>query len=683
MRLHSLRRSYWLVLGLLLFAFGLRVYGIEAVRHDFDRAYPHGAGIGIVENIAAGQWQNLPTLSLRSNINLPNPALTSYLWAGVAAFPAGRDPYVVTFANVALNVLALAMLADLARRLMGKHAAILALAFAASSLWSVYLAQGAWLQGLLEFSATFSLWAIVRAWQSGRPWRILLALCAAALVMHTYLLAFGLLAQILALGMIGFVARKNRSANMAFVIGTAICLLGLAFFAILVYRDTPNILSQLQSGVNNASAARNGESVPNPFGVSNTFAAFYHAVGVITGRFYEDMWANTPDSYFGLRDWLSNIRAIFIETLFAVGVLSALWRRRFGDWVALAWFFVPVIGITLLTLFLSNLAVFHHYMMITAPGGYLLASAFLGQNKLFSPISAFSSPKWLFRILTFFVAMCLLGVPALNFITHVAHNRATPFDEQQAASLDTLAIQHLRQIGTTWRNDCGEIANPQHPNWVASVLGRHTNIRPASVTRSNLPHRGSAEAWHVSPNSTSCLTRITPPTPRSAEPLPSTVANVNTYRQRADQVVLPSNPACDNTPLAINLGWSQRQVCSPPQITAGEAIQVRFVWEIGGLPPAHIGYQKWRYEPFVKLINPHGQVVLNAEGAGVLGEHWRAGDLIISEVNFTPPNLPAGIYRLEISLFDREQSRNAWWLKPDQLNGPPINAIYRAVEIKN
>ncbi|MCW1966860.1 MAG: glycosyltransferase family 39 protein, partial [Anaerolineae bacterium] len=464
MRLHPLRHSHWLILGLLLFAFGLRVYGIEAVRHDFDRAYPHGAGIGIVEAISAHQWQQLPLLSLRSNINLPNPALASYLWAIVAAFPAGRDPYIITFVNVALNVLSLAMLADLARRLIGKNAAILAIALAASSLWSVYLAQGAWLQGLLEFSATFTLWAIIRAWQSRRPWRIFLALCVAALVMHTYLLAFGLLAQILAFGLIGLMTRKHRPIFAAYVMGAMVCVLGIAIFSILVLRDTPNILSQLQNGVNNASTS--GESVPNPFGVSNTFAALYHAVGVITGRFYEDMWANAPNSYFGLRDWLSNARALLIEAFFALGVLSALLRRRFGDWITLAWFFVPVVGITLLTLFLPNLAVFHHYMMITAPGGYLLAGMFLGQNKLFSSFFAFSPPKWLLQTIVASSAIFILGVPALNFIAHVAHNRVTPFDEQQAANLDTLTIQHLRQIGETWRNNCPEIANPQHPNWV-------------------------------------------------------------------------------------------------------------------------------------------------------------------------------------------------------------------------
>ena len=105
--------------------------------------------------------------------------------------------------------------------------------------------------------------------------------------------------------------------------------------------------------------------------------------------------------------------------------------------------------------------------------------------------------------------------------------------------------------------------------------------------------------------------------------------------------------------------------------------------EIGGLPPPHTGYQKWRYEPFIKLINPQGQVVLSAEGAGVLGDAWRAGDRIVSEVNVDlPANLPAGAYRLELSLFDRGQGRNAWWLKPDQLNGPPINSLSRDLLVK-
>ena len=670
-----MRHFRWLVLLLLLFAFALRVFGIDAVRHDFDRAYAHGAGIQIVENIAAGRWQALPLLSLRTNINLPNPAFASYLWAAIAVFPSARDPYVITFVNIALNVLALAMLADLGRRLFGKKAALMALLLAASSLWSVYLAQGAWLQGLLEFSSIATLWLITRAIISRKPYFIFAALCVVALLMQSYLVAFGLLAQVLVIGLIirhRFLT--SPAIRRAYLAGLGVCLIGIALYVGLVYSDNPRFWD-LRSGVNNAS--NNTSSVPNPFGISNTFAALYHATGVITGRFYEDMWANSPDTGFALRDMLSNTRAIFIELLFGLGVLLALWRRRFGDLVALAWFGLPVIGVTALSVLLPNLAVFHHYMMITAPGGYLLAGAAVeGLLNWLKP----TGQRWQ-KAAIVTVVVFLLSIPVANFTVHVGLNRAQPFDGQD---LETLTIQQLRAVAQSWHNGCDEIANPQHLNWVTSIAGSSQHIRAASFTRVQLPNNGSAESWHILANGTSCLTRSAQPIPKHIT-INQSIGNIglSTYRYQYSQLLHTNNPDCDNTPLAINLGWSQLQLCSPTQANAGQVINVRFVWEIGGLPPPHTGYQKWRYEPFIKLINPQGQVVLSAEGAGILGDAWRAGDRIVSEVKVDlPANLPAGAYRLELSLFDRGQGRNAWWLKPDQINGPPINALSRDLLVK-
>ncbi len=670
-----MRHFRWLVLLLLLFAFALRVFGIDAVRHDFDRAYAHGAGIQIVENIAAGHWQALPLLSLRTNINLPNPALAGYLWAAMAAFLAARDPYVITFVNIALNVLALAMLADLGRRLFGKKTALMALLLAASSLWSVYLAQGAWLQGLLEFSSITTLWVMTRAIIRHKPQFVFAALCVVALLMQSYLVAFGLLAQVLAIGLI--IRRRFLTApaiRRAYLAGLSICFIGIALYIGLVYSNTPSFFD-LRSGVNNASNSTS--SVPNPFGVSNTFAALYHATGVITGRFYEDMWANSPDTGFALRDTLSNIRAIFIEFLLGLGVMLAVRRRQFGDLAVLAWFWLPVVCVTALSVLLPNLAVFHHYMMITAPGGYLLAGGAV-ENLLnwLKPTGQYWQKVAIVTVVVF-----LLSIPVANFAVHVGLNRAQPFDGKD---LETLTIQQLRAVAQSWHNGCDEIANPQHLNWVTSVAGSSQHIRAASFTRVQLPNNGSAESWHILANGTSCLTRSTHPIPKHITHSQS-IGNIglSTYRYQYSQLLHASNPDCDNTPLAINLGWSQLQLCSPNQANAGQAINVRFVWEIGGLPPPHTGYQKWRYEPFIKLINPQGQVVMSAEGAGVLGDAWREGDRIVSEVNVDlPANLPTGIYRLELSMFDRGQGRNAWWLKPDQLNGPPINALSRDLLVK-
>jgi hypothetical protein len=106
------------------------------------------------------------------------------------------------------------------------------------------------------------------------------------------------------------------------------------------------------------------------------------------------------------------------------------------------------------------------------------------------------------------------------------------------------------------------------------------------------------------------------------------------------------------------------------------------VWQIGGLPPENTGFAQWRYEPFVKVLNAQGQAVAIGEGAGLQGQYWRAGDRVISQLQFVvPATLPKGQYRLELSLFDRQRGENAWWLDPNNLGGARINSLNRALII--
>lgn len=669
------------VLFLLLFAFALRVYGIDAVQHDFDRAYPHGAGIGINTEIANGQWGGVPLLSLRSNINLPNPAAASFLWAVLTLAPPARDPYIATLLNVALNVMAMAMIFDIGRRWFNVTVGRAALFFAASSLWSVYLAQGVWLQGLLEFCAVGSLWALTRIMRptnnfgQHRNLTIVLAFTFIALAMQTYLVAFGIALQMF--GCINW--RMPRTAKLAVGLGVTLCLLGMVGYIVLVFRTTPSILRDLSAGLSNASAGT--AIVPNPFGVSQPFAATYHAVGVITGRFYENMWAQLPNSAFGLRDVLSNMRASAIEAIFVLGVWGALrsWRSHGGARVILMWFGLPVLGITLLALILTNLAVFHHYMMITAPAGYMLAG--LGASKIGMMMNHTRIPAFGRRVLG--VAAILGGVliPCTNFAIHVSGNRA---QRTLSDDLESLTLAQLRQLRQDLSVGCDVFTFDKHPNWVTSVMGDTKNLRIGTARRSNLPHAGTADVWHIPAVGTACFARtayaIIAPFATVAQP-PAT-HGYEIYRQSANDVLTANPAACDNTPRAVNLGWSQLQVCSTPEINPGGVLHVRHVWQIGGLPPENTGFAQWRYEPFVKVLNAQGQAVAIGEGAGLQGQYWRAGDRVISQLQFVvPATLPKGQYRLELSLFDRQRGENAWWLDPNNLGGARINSLNRALII--
>jgi hypothetical protein len=426
-------------------------------------------------------------------------------------------------------------------------------------------------------------------------------------------------------------------------------MLGIALFGWLVWRDNPNVLTNLRSGVNNLSAG--AESVPNPFGVSNQFAALYHSVGVVTGRFYETMWTDNSAPDFLLRQTLSNVRALILEILFVAGALAAMpnFARSAQQRAILLWFVVPVTLVTALSFIFPNLAVFHHYMMITAPAGYLLAA--LGFSQLATAIHKAA----LARAVMILLSIALAAIPFANLRAHVQSVVARPM---LTDNLYELPLYMLRDVRATWR-ECAAIDNPQHMYWVASVNGSARNVRTASLQRAN------ANVWHIQG-------------PRACV---SVIERDHIVTHTAAQTL--SAIQCDAAPLAVNLGWTLTQFCAPTSAMRGETIVLRHVWQIGGLPPPNSGYRTWRYEPFIKLLDTQGNQVAVAEGVALIGAQWHENDIVVSDVQIAlPSNLPSGVYRLEASLFDREHQRAAWYLRPDNLQGAPINSLAREITIR-
>ncbi|MCS6849269.1 MAG: hypothetical protein RMN52_16320, partial [Anaerolineae bacterium] len=187
----------WLpALSVALMAFAFRMHGLEHVRQNYDRAYPHGLGIFIREAIADGHFDQLPAVSLLASINLPNPAGASYFYALLTAVE--PSAYVATALNAMLGALVAVIAFDLARRLFGGWAAFAAGLFASVSIWAAWVARGAWLQGPIEAMSALALWLAVNGLARAKPKHLFAAFAWAAACLHTYLVAAGLLAQLAA-----------------------------------------------------------------------------------------------------------------------------------------------------------------------------------------------------------------------------------------------------------------------------------------------------------------------------------------------------------------------------------------------------------------------------------------------------------------------------------------------------
>ncbi|MCS6774182.1 MAG: glycosyltransferase family 39 protein, partial [Thermoflexales bacterium] len=296
-------------------ALAFRLNGLEHVRQNYDRASPHGLGIHIRDALAEGRWQDLPRTSIVASINLPNPAGASYFYALLTAIDA--HPYTATALNVLLGAVVAAVAWRVARQLFGELAGLVAGALAATSLWSSWVARGAWLQGTIEFMAALAFWLVFRSLQAQKPKLLFAALAWAAACMHTYLVAFGLLAQVIAVAVAhGLASPSFRRAALA---GLGVSALSLAIY----------LGAALSSGA--PVFARLGEQLRAEAQTALNIEPMLHWLRIASGRDYENTFVEADTPLYLERDWISDQRANVVEAAMYVGLGVAGWsalRRR-------------------------------------------------------------------------------------------------------------------------------------------------------------------------------------------------------------------------------------------------------------------------------------------------------------------------------------------------------------------
>ena len=95
---------------------------------------------------------------------------------------------------------------------------------------------------------------------------------------------------------------------------------------------------------------------------------------------------------------------------------------------------------------------------------------------------------------------------------------------------------------------------------------------------------------------------------------------------------------------------------------AGWQITVSLAWLITRLPDEY--QPDWRYDTFVKLLGANGQTIAQADTPSVVGAVWTVGDEIQTATRLeVPENLAPGVYKLQISLYDRTQTKNATFVE--------------------
>lgn len=681
-------RALWLAVPILLLGFALRVHRLDAVRHEFDRGYPHGLGIAIVESVADGRWSDLPVVSSATSVALPNPPMLSYIWALVSVID--RSPFTATALSAMLNVLVVAMTYALAGRLFGARVAWPAALLAASSPWAIYTARGAWVQGWLEFSAVCAAWLVLPALKQNSGRRLAAAAFVTAMLAQTYLLTFGVSAQVAAA--IGVAGARLRAVLKPAALTVAILAASAGLFTVAAI--TSGSLSGLAGGNSLAGFDKYpqiGPSLPNPFGIRIDYSAAMRTAAMTSGRGFDALVTGDlgPDFLSDDERAVWNARSLLIEGLLMAGFGMAVWRARRSvahRWMA-TWIAAPVLSAVIFGVLRPKADFLEFYFLMTQPAGYALAALPIGA------LTAAASRAGRRTIVSAAIAGCALALalmPAALLARFAEGTLARPlirdlrFGTPTVDRLPTLPLRWQPAVRAVWQQHCQTLNDAAPQNWLISMSESGRSARAGRWAA-----RGDSHQWMVWPEGGNCVT-LADGAPVHAQAFPVQLggsAVVTVYRSLAwagdtlngagqsaraasewrsldGRVYALTSPAA---PLIVNPGWSLAGISAPETLTVGGAAELTYVWRIDTLPDEpHAG---WTFDCFAQLIDAAGNEIAVARAPGLAGAVWQPGQLIVMTMRVAiPTNILAGPsekgYTLRVSLYDPQQEKNAVFFDP-------------------
>lgn len=669
-------RRLWLPLIILVLAFGLRAWRLDLVFHNHDAAVPHGLGIGIVEAIQDGRWGDLPTLSFATGVGLRNPIGISYVWAIVALFD--RTPYTAAVLSVLLNVVGVAALYSLANRIANPRLGAIAAFLMAVSPWSIEYARIPWLQGQLEAFAVITAWLVFTGALARNPRRLLGGLALAALFMQTYLTAFALGAQV-AVASLSIGGRRPPPAfRRAALMGIGLCALGVLLYAALIATSPDSGLSLV--GRSSERSLESPISFPNPFGLHLDRAPIERALGIVSGREFAAALPDETAAFGFARALLSG--AIEILVLAGIAVCVIRFRREPAKRAALLWFAVPIIGAMIVSARFPLAGIGgRQYMFLTAPAGYLLAV--FGAAVLLDLASRIVAA----RILSAALAVSAMVWAATSGTVVLASLQAQANRVFDPLKLGDFALRYQPDFATAWHAACARSANPQLPEWQASLLG---TLRPIQQARAQFA--GETIAWQIGPAGGDCVTvsgvALAPPYADEVDRRLVQGVWLYTFRSRpiADEDSLLSDSGVDRLPTSLpsNIGWTLIGDRIAASANRGTTLRLAQVWRIDSVPQQ--AREGAYYTLFVKMVDASGRGFELArsveDGPLPPGKWWAAGEYVLSwQALAIPADAAPGPARLEVSLYDAGQKQNAAYFDPAQA-GKVIVAREIALQVR-
>lgn len=612
------RLAQWaLIIALSVLALLLRLWNLDAVRHNIDHAYP------IAQALRTLDYGEFPLVGQATSVLFANPALTGYLYLPVVALT--RSALAVYLFVAALNTLAVGFTFFSARALLRREAPAFVAAFlVAVNPWVIEYSRTTWVQSLMPFFVCGLVWLIVPVLlgEAKHPARRTLAAALLATAFtQTYLLAFFVVGGLGLLLLIFWQRVPWRAA-----------LIGVAIFAAVTAAYGVGLLTNRSGNLD-----RVDDFASAPLQLSGEAAS--HAVRMATGADYAVARGGAlPDA--PRRQTLEQIAHWVLTAALAGGLVAvghAVWRRtdqRDAAVIVLVWWALPVLAMTART----N-PIHPFYQLLGLPMGAVLIA--WGLRPLLNRRAG---------IIAISAGCIAIGALwTLNGLRFADATRAAP----GAEGLGGLPLGDGMRVGASIRESlpAGGFMYADASEWILNSLsGRAFTVTPNVLSPQLTIFPAGGGALHLTPEDSA----LPDAEPVAQFPLADgrtlTLSRILIENAPLDQLTTrldaPSEAGLTLLGYALNRGRNDRWTL----ITA---------WRVDTVSAAT---SQMFFGPFVHVFDASGERVAIVETTPVSGLIWYAGDIHIHRTHIANP--PEG-FTLQIGQYDINAQQATTFILPD------------------
>lgn len=621
--------ALWAIMSSALF---LRLWFFSAIEHTVDHAFPVWQAL---QTLDLGRW---PVTSQGTSVLFDNPALLGYLYLPLIAI--FRSVVPVYLAVIGLNTLAVWLVFRTAQRMFNDGRALIAAGLMAINPWLVEFSRDIWLPSLLPFFTAliaYLLFPFLTDDEMEHPERrTLLALVTLTAMTQTYLLAFAATASVGLLVILFW----RRWPKRALLWGTLVFAVATGTFIAGLLSQREAFFSQLQSFSGDPA--------------SFSDEAWDHAVRLISGEDYEvARGTQAPIDDLALRRPLSRVAHWVIVAALLTGIgltLHNTWRRGEG-WrgllASLVWFGTPI-----LLMSYANQLVHPYYLLISSPGGYLLAAA--GAGLLW---------RWAWgRRALAAAGLLLLPLFGANIARYHQETRAIP----AAHDLWALPLNVGLQMGRATRELSAGQPSPRlvfyewQPQIISSLSSVPIEVDNEAVTNlpalaTILPDGASLYVLLDTGEDLAAPFGATEVVERAIPLVDGTTVRFYRYEDSVENLLVEHETQHVDWPTDVGLTLLAYDLSSPP--SAGEQVILTTWWRVDHLNDPARGESL--FAPFVHLYDASNERVLVADGVLVPGERWQRGTVYIQRILLDVPSQSEPPYVLEVGQWDPLRNVNA------------------------